>query len=53
MLHITHVRSFPSDGKVDRMGWDGNARRRAIKLSNAIWKDEEVDLIIGTEFDRE
>lgn len=44
VLSITHVRNLP-----EWMGW----RRRVIKLSNAICKDEELDLIIGTEFSLE
>lgn len=44
VLSITHIRNLP-----EWMGW----RRRVIKLSNAICKDEELDLIIGTEFSLE
>lgn len=44
VLSITHIRNLP-----EWTGW----RRRVIKLSNAICKDEELDLIIGTEFSLE
>lgn len=46
MLPITLI-----SGKfqIDRDGKDVNARGRVIKLSNAIWEDEDSNPIIGTE----